>query len=316
MGMIIRKGQTISKFKIVDILPEGSGGMATVVKALCLDNSHHVALKISRSSNFDSFSKNALISEVEILRKLNHPGIVKIFPIPSESGKIVFMERATEISGGPWFFSMEYLEGGSLGDLLKRTKNLTEEESLAIVFRIVRTLDYIHSQGYAHNDIKLNNILFRNILAENSLFDPVLIDFGISRKKERIQQDAGSLQYMAPEQLEEIRNERPPELPIDGGKVDTYAIGVLLYRMLVSRLPLTGFSDAGITTAIKSKIPIEPDQINPKISKYTNDLIMSCLAKKPEARPSNAQMLGYLKRFVDCPFISNGNKKFLSRFNN
>ena len=304
MGTSLKKGQQISQFKIVEILPEGSGGMANVVKAQHNKTGSFLALKICRSSDFGNFSVNALKAEVEILRRLSHPGIVKIIPIESEIGKTVYMERATEVTGAPWFFAMEYLAGGSVGDLLKKIKNLTEGETGAIIFHVMRALDYIHHQGYSHNDIKMNNVLFRNLLEKNGQFEPVLIDFGITRKKERIQQDAGSLQYMAPEQLAEIRQERPPELAIDGTKVDVYAIGVLMYRMLAQKLPLNGISEVGITTAIMTKTPVEPNQINSQISPQVNELIMACLAKRPENRPTSKQIMLTLHQYADCRFTS------------
>jgi len=304
MSVNLKKGQVISQFRILEILPEGNGGMATVVKAANINNSHNVALKLCRSSEYSAFNVNALKAEVGILQLLNHPGIVKIIPIQAEIGKQVFMERATEITGGPWFFVMEYLDGGSVGDLLKKTKTLSEEETGAIIYKLVSALDHIHSKGYAHNDIKANNVLFRKKLEANSTFDPVLIDFGITRKKERVQQDAGSLYYMAPEQLQEIRDERPPEMLLDGTKVDVYSIGVLMYKMLASKLPLSGLSEVGITTAIMTKTPTNPKQINAKISNHVNDLIMSCLAKHPDARPNNQQIKLAFKQYADCTFTS------------
>ena len=282
--------------------------MAVVVRAKNTKNFNTVALKISKSSDFNAFNVNALKAEVRILQSMDHPGIVKILPIQAEIGKKVFMERATELSGSPWYFVMEYLEGGSVSDLLKKVKILTEEETGAIIFRVVSALEHIHSIGYAHNDIKASNILFRNTLVTKHPFDPVLIDFGITRKKEKVQQDAGSLFYMAPEQLQEIREERPPEVNIDGSKVDIYSIGVLLYRMLASKLPLSGISEVGVTTAIMTKTPTDPKSLNPKISNHMNDLIMACLAKHPDARPTDQQIKSTLRHYADNPFTSSISK--------
>ncbi len=299
MAVKIKKGQNISNFRVIQCLPEANGGMAYIVKAQNLKNSDIVALKISKSSAFNDFNINALKAEVRILQILSHPGIVRIYPIQSEIGKRVYMERAVELKGSPWFFIMEFLDGGSVADLIKKNKTLTEELTGAIIYRVVDTLEYIHHSGYAHNDIKASNILFRYPLGNNQHFEPVLIDFGITSRKERVQKDAGSLFYMAPEQLQEIRRQRPPEMSIDYSKVDTYAVGVLLYRMLAGKLPLSGKSETGVTTAILTKMPSSPQSLNSKISNLMNDLIMACLAKRPEARPTDNQIKSALKQYAD-----------------
>ena len=299
MTLKIKKGQNISHFQVIECLPETNGGMAVIVKALNLKNSNVVALKISKSSDFNDFNINALKAEVRILQILSHPGIVKIYPIQSEIGKKVYMERAVEIKGSPWFFIMEFLEGGSIADLIKKNKTLSEEETSAIMYHVVDTLEYIHNSGYAHNDIKASNILFRSSLNSNQSNQPVLIDFGITSRKDRVQKDAGSLFYMAPEQLQEMRQQWPPEMRIDYSKVDTYAIGVLLYRMLAGKLPLSGKSETGVTTAILTQTPSSPQSLNSKISNHMNDLIMACLAKRPEARPTDNQIKSALKQYAD-----------------
>jgi serine/threonine-protein kinase len=299
MATKIKKNQLISNFRVIECLPESNGGMAYIVKAQNIKNSDIVALKISKSSEFNDFNINALKAEVRILQILSHPGIVRIYPIQSDIGKKVYMERAVELKGSPWFFIMEYLEGGSVGDLIKKNKTLSEEETGAILYRVIDTLEYIHNSGYAHNDIKASNILFRHALGNNRPFEPVPIDFGITSRKDRVQTDAGSLFYMAPEQLQEMREQRPPEIKIDYSKVDVYAIGVLLYRMLAGKLPLSGKSETGITTAILTKMPSSPQSLNPKISNHMNDLIMACLAKQPEARPTDKQIRFALRQYAD-----------------
>jgi len=295
----IKKNQLISNFRVIETLPEANGGMAYIVKAQNIKSSDIVALKISKSSAFNDFNINALKAEVRILQILSHPGIVRIYPIQSEIGKKVYMERAVELNGSPWFFIMEFLDGGSVADLIKKNKTLSEEETGTIIYRVVDTLEYIHNSGYAHNDIKASNILFRTSMDANHPIQPVLIDFGITSRKERVQKDAGSLFYMAPEQLQEMRQQWPPEMRIDYSKVDTYAIGVLLYRMLAGKLPLSGKSETGVTTAILTKTPSNPQSLNPKISNHMNDLIMACLAKRPEARPTDNQIKSVLKQYAD-----------------
>ena len=87
MAAALKKGQKISQFRIVEILPEGSGGMANVVKAQHITNGNVLALKVCRSSDFGNFSVNALKAEVEILRRLNHPGAIRWIMLLNSAGK-------------------------------------------------------------------------------------------------------------------------------------------------------------------------------------------------------------------------------------
>jgi len=118
MGIEIKKGQVIAQFTVEELLPEGSGGMATVVCAVGHDGSK-VALKISHAAT-ERYYADALLAEVEILRKLNHPGVVKIIPIKTDGGKIRFVERAVELKDQPWFFAMEFLSAKNYAWIWRR----------------------------------------------------------------------------------------------------------------------------------------------------------------------------------------------------
>jgi serine/threonine-protein kinase len=287
MAESIRKGQSISQFVVKDLLPEGSGGMAIVVQATRNDGAE-VALKVCRSVS-DPFFSNALKAEAEILQKMDHPGVVKILPIHSDIGRKLYMERATEITGHPWYFVMEYLGGGSLRDYLKKISALTPGEAAFIGREVALALGHIHSKGYAHNDIKTDNIMFRHSVVMNSSYEPVLIDFGIAAKLKRIQQDVGSILWMSPERLDESRGAIAPEI-IDAAKVDIYAMGVLLYKMLTTKMPFSGVNEKSITTAIRQKIPEHVSVINQKVPKGFDELIIACMEKRPEARPPISQL--------------------------
>ncbi len=295
MAVTIKKGQVISQFVVKELLPEGSGGMATVVQATRNDGVG-VALKISRIAT-DPFFATALKAETEILQKLSHPGVVKIIPIQSDIGKQLFMERATELDGHPWYFSMEYLAGGSLRDYQKKIKLLSPGEASFIAREVVLALEHVHSRGYSHNDVKTDNIIFRHPIKRNMRFEPVLIDFGIAAKIKRIQQDAGSLQWMSPERLNQIRGSLAPEVQVDATKVDIYAIGVLLYSILTTKMPFTGMTENGLTSAILNKTPGHVTESNSKVPIGLDELITSCMAKRPEARPTTSQLAKELARY-------------------
>ena len=293
MAVVIKKGQKIAQFTVKELLPEGSGGMATVVQATGSDGKE-VALKISHSAN-DQF----LIQESEILQKLDHSGVVKILPIHTEIGKTRYYQRAIELAGHPWFFAMEFLEGGSLRDWLKKVNVLTVSEASFIAREVAKALEYVHSKAFVHNDVKTDNVLFRHKLEKGDSIEPVLIDFGIAARAKRYQADAGSLQWMSPERFSEVRGEGlAPEVKVDPTKVDVYAVGVLLYRMLTSKMPFTGMTEKGITEAILKKTPQDVVTANSKVPPDLDELILLCMSKRPELRPTTRKLIKELDQYT------------------
>lgn len=294
MAVAIKKGQRIAQFTVKELLPEGSGGMATVVRAAD-SRGKDVALKISRNAS-DQF----LIEESEILQKLDHPGVVKIVPIHAEIGKTRYSQKAIELAGHPWFFVMEFLEGGSLRDWLKKANVLTVDEACFIAREVTKALAYVHSNAFVHNDVKTDNVLFRRKLEKGASIEPVLIDFGIAARAKRVQADAGSVLWMSPERFLEVKGEGPaPEVKIDPTKVDVYAVGVLLYRMLTSKMPFTGMTEKEITKTILTKIPQDVVKSNPKVPPDLSDLILTCMSKRPDQRPTTHRLIDELSEYVE-----------------
>jgi serine/threonine-protein kinase len=313
MAIPIKKGQSISQFTVKDLLPEGSGGMATVVRAFSRQGIE-VALKISHAAD-ERYYADALIAESEILQKLDNVGVVRILPIETDIGKTRYMERATELPGHPWFFVMEFLAGGSLRDWLKKVGVVAPGEASFIAREITRALEYVHSKSYVHNDVKEDNVLFRRTLEKGGTFEPVLIDFGIAAKTKRIQQDAGSLQWMSPERLQQVRHELAPEVKVDATKVDVYSVGVLLHRMLTARMPFTGTSEGRITSAILHKSPEHVRSANSAVPLGLDELIVACMAKRPEARPSTRELRKELAQYsTDRIVVLPKSTGFLGRF--
>ncbi len=276
--------------------------MATVVRAIGIDGVE-VALKISNSVS-DRYYADALIAETEILQKLDNPGVVKILPIQTDNSKTRFMKRAMELDGNPWFFAMEYLEGGSLRDWLNRVIVLAPGEAAFVALKVAWALDYVHSKEYVHNNVKTDNILFRGKLVKGCVLEPVLIDFGIFAKTRKTQQDAGSLQWMSPERLQQIRGALAPEVNVDATKVDIYAIGVLLYRMLTTKMPFSGMTESGHAQLIRLIPPSRASTINSKVPSGLDELIMACLTKRPEARPTIPQLIKELSVFSEDQVVT------------
>lgn len=294
----IRAGYPIGSFKVLEVCPEGRGGMSRVVRAVSLENpGEQVALKISRTgSNQESFFA-ALQKEVEILQQLDHSGVVRLVPV--SKGKNPYKERAIEIMDAPWFFGMECLRGGSLEAYLRGVGPLTLGEAAAICHQLSRALRYVHGRGFSHNDIKPTNVLFRRSLALGECLEAVLVDFGVAVKLVRHQPD-GSIVYMAPERLQESREPRAPELLIgqDLTKSDVWSMGILFYRLLAGREPFQGITDRSITSAICRAMPEPIRNRRSEIPREVDEFILEgCLAKDPRFRVTMDQFDHFIDQY-------------------
>lgn len=294
----IKPGQPIGSFKVLEVYPEGRGGMSRVVRAVPREGpGEEVALKISRTGSNKDYFFAAIQNEVEIIQQLDHSGIVRLVPV--SKGKSVYKERAIEIMDAPWFFGMECLRGGSLEAYLRGLGPLTLAEAAAICHQLSRALRYVHSRGFSHNDIKPNNVLFRRSLVLGERLEPVLVDFGVAVKLVRYQPD-GSIVYMAPERLQESSEPRAPELLIgqDLTKSDVWSMGILFYRLLAGREPFQGVTDRSITSAIRRAMPESIRNKRTDIPREVDEFILEgCLAKDARFRVTMAQFDHFIDQY-------------------
>ncbi len=281
----IKSGRAIGDFKIVEVYPEGRGGMSRVVRAKpTADSDLQAALKISRTGGNQEYFFAAIQKEVEILQKLDHRGVVQLRRI--SNGKNPYKERAVQIVGTPWFFGMECLQGGSLEAYLRGLGPLSLGEAAAVCHQVGTALEYVHGKGFAHNDVKPDNILFRRELRVGDRLEPVLIDFGVAAKLVKPQLD-GSVVYMAPERLQEGRDPSAPEVVanVDPSKADVWSMGILLYRLLVGREPFQGLTDRSVTSAILRGIPQSMKKRRQDLPRELDEFVIEgCLSKDPKLR--------------------------------
>ncbi len=231
--------------------PIGEGGMATAFLAVQKSLGRQVVLKVLNTAHIDSKEEvERFLNEGRIIAALNHPHIVTIYDIGIADESV--------------FMSMEYVEGGDLKQRLQ-TSVFSPPQALDLVVRIASALDVAHQKGIIHRDVKPGNILFRKDGT------PLLSDFGIA-KQLTLDHDLthtgiflGSPNYMAPEQAEAG--------PIDG-RVDIYALGVILYEMLTGAKPFK--SDSIVDIIVKHRtapIPRLPEGL--EIYQPLIDLMMA-----------------------------------------
>ncbi len=225
-----------------------------------------------------------------------HPGIAQLYPIHrNDTGTDSYLARLHEWQGAPEFLAMEYLEGGSLRELVGR-KRLALEDALQITHGIARSLDFIHQRGCVHRDLKPENILFQSTPTlsagdgSRSLpMQPLLIDFGVAARRGENRYVSGSRLWMAPEL--QLAYERF-SLPVDPAW-DIYALGLILCYMLSGLLPQRrNYDYASYQNYQQQALTILERDLNKRSDPGSNvgaqikQLVQRALAKEPALRPS------------------------------
>lgn len=259
-----------------------SGGFAYIYRATETGRPEDVAIKICSRHNDPAYARS-IVKEAELIQRFNHRNIVKLHPIPRQDKASVYYANAVDLPQNPPFFVMEYLSGGTLEEYLEKVGPLPPEEAATIGVEVARALDHIHQKKYAHNDLKLENILFRRPVQAGQPFAPVLVDFGIATRVAPPQ--GGSLYIMSPEQLAHIDMAAPELHEFDPIKVDVWGLGVVLYRTLGGHLPFESRNERTLTDRIKQSRPTSLRLLSKNISAELDKIIIDgCLAKNPTER--------------------------------
>jgi serine/threonine protein kinase/Flp pilus assembly protein TadD len=220
---------TISHYKILKKL--GEGGMGVVYKAQDTKLDRIVALKfLPEHLLCDEEAKRRFVHEAKAASALNHPNITTI--------------HETDEVKGECFISMEYIEGKSIKELIKE-KEFTLDEILRIAIQIAEGLNAAHKKGIVHRDIKSDNIM----VTDQGLVK--IMDFGLAKLKgvtklTKTGSTLGTLQYMSPEQAQEMEVDQ---------RSDIFSFGVVLYEMIAGQLPFKGEHEAAVIYSIVNETP-------------------------------------------------------------
>ncbi len=294
--MAIKNGVIIAGRYRVEKLISDEGGMAMVYQAsLVSEPRYKVAIKFARNENGNGngpvHEEKLLEREAELLRKwdFRHPGIVRIYPIPMEQDhKPVFSKRAIELPERNTFMVLEYLAGGSLSANLSKIKRYPIEWKLELFYQILLAVSSLHQKGYAHRDLKPDNIVFRTPVSENAVPQPVLIDFALAKNDDTfspVLDESYSLAYGAPERflhrmgINKEDYDSPSELC-----ADVWSLGVILYEILTGEALMTGSEHKIRTSVIDGKFK---DKVEQNIQ---TDLLKQFLKKMLDEKP--AERLG------------------------
>ncbi|MGE5692444.1 MAG: protein kinase domain-containing protein, partial [Candidatus Zixiibacteriota bacterium] len=273
-------GRTISHYKILQKL--GEGGMGEVYLAEDTSLGRKVAIKfLSSDKAFDPESRQRFVHEARTQAMLSHPNIATFHEVGEAENKA--------------FIVMEYIEGRPLSDSAQLEK-LSLPEILDLAIQIGEGLSAAHEKGIVHRDIKPENILV------TSKRHAKITDFGLAKWKgastlTKTGTRMGTAYYMSPEQVEGKK--------VDN-RTDIFSLGVILYELLCARRPFEGDTDTAIFYDLINTQPQPLARFARNIPEKLEQIVLKCLAKKPEERyQSTADLVADLKTLRRTSDIQN-----------
>lgn len=243
--------------------PIGGGGMAVVYRAVDTLLDRTVAVKMLRPqyAGDDEFVSR-FRQEAQSAARLSHPNIVNLYDIG--------------VSNNEYYLVMEYVDGPTLKDVIRKSAPLEIEDVIDISVQICDALEHAHQRHIIHRDVKPHNILL------TKTGQVKVTDFGIARAitgntiaYQQATTVLGSVHYFSPEQAR-------------GGatdvKSDIYSLGIVMYEMLTGELPFSGESPVSVALKHLQESFVEPRQRFPEIPQGLENIVLRCLVKSPEHR--------------------------------
>jgi hypothetical protein len=302
-GMAAGPGETVSEpgpsrpdsIPFLDAVPGyeilgelGRGGMGVVYKARQLGVNRLVALKmILAGPALPAEAVARFRAEAEAVGRLQHPNVVQIHEVGSV--------------GGRPFFSLEFVDGGTLAARVRHTPQ-APAKAARLVEVVARAVHAAHRRGVVHRDLKPANVLLADAadsgLPATDYGVPKVSDFGLAKL---LGSGAGQTQtgavmgtppYMAPEQAE-------GQLKAIGPATDVYALGAILYEMLTGRPPFQGSTVLEVMRQVTTDPPVPPRQLQPAVPQELEAICLKCLSKQSQDRYASAEALADdLRRFL------------------
>jgi mono/diheme cytochrome c family protein/predicted Ser/Thr protein kinase len=265
----------IPGYEILRVVDQG--GMGVVYEARQRDLGRTVAVKMISGMRLGPTQVARFRREAEASARLQHANFVQIFEVG-------------QVNGRP-FFSMEYVDGGSLAQLLARNRPSTRHAA-ELVSTLAQAIHTAHACGIVHRDLKPSNVM---LTAEGT---PKIGDFGLAKRldddsgRTRTGEVLGTPSYMAPEQA-------TGQKELIGPATDVYALGAILYELLTSRPPFLGTSPLDTLRLVTSQEPIAPARLAPSTPPDLEAICLKCLEKTPAMRyPSARELAEDLRRFL------------------
>ena len=276
----------------------GSGSYGTVYEAKNLVFNNTVAMKVI--AKHDGMDNLSIKNEIDILKKLSHPNIVRIYE---------FYE-----SENYFYLINELCNGGELFNFINKS-TLNEQQLSVLFYQVFSGLCYLHENNILHRDIKPENILIsskeKDLLSDEEYLWIQIIDFGTAKifeDNKNLKRIVGSAYYIAPEVLKHDYNE----------KCDTWSVGIILYMFLAGKAPFEGRNNEEIINSIKTKtIDLNNENLVQR-SDEARDLVKGLLNKNIEERLSAKQALSHkwFKKFNGRQLFGNFMEKDIQPYIN
>src|SRR6266581_3774631 len=264
----------LGRYEILETI--GQGASSSVSKARDTLIGRTVALKILHTGFHGSEWRDRFLREAHIVGQLSHPRIVNIYDAGID-----------EASGAP-FLVMEFIIGHTLEEILVEGTPLPDR-LFSWGIGLARALDYAHSQGVIHGDVKPANVLI------NEDGRVKLTDFGIARLATQATHSGrlmGTPAYLAPEQIEGRGAD---------ARSDLFSLGIILYQLATGHRPFQGDSLPAVCAQILKAVPAPPSRLNPLLPRQLDGALARCLAKDPARRFARAEELAAELESIAAP---------------
>jgi eukaryotic-like serine/threonine-protein kinase len=263
--------QVLGELGDYELLKEvGRGGQGVVFRARQKSLNRIVALKVIGLGRWATKAHlKRFRLEAEAAASLDHPYIVPIYEVGERDGQC--------------YFSMKFVEGGQLDEVVSRTP-ISIQRAAELIAKVARTVHYAHEHGILHRDIKPGNILL------DAKGEPQLTDFGLARLVEsestvtRTLEVLGTPSYMAPEQAAGNHGKLT-------NTTDVYGLGAVLYQLLTGHPPFAGGTTYETIKLLLEAEPRQPRLWNPKVDRDVSTICLKCLDKDPKRRYLSALAL-------------------------
>ncbi|CAD8078443.1 unnamed protein product [Paramecium sonneborni] len=251
----------------------GKGSFAKVYSATKKENNNQYAIKAFSKSYMSQQSKGieSLLNEIKVMRRLNHPNIVKLHEVHETTNSI--------------YFILDMIQGGELLQRVRETGFLPAETMQKLAFNLISALRHMHQNNMIHRDLKPENLLLKS--TDNN-YEIVLADFGLatSLNEEPLFKRCGTPGFVAPEILEYVDG-----LEFYCDKCDVFSAGVILYLLITGNPPFAGIDQKSILKSNKQcEVDFKDQQFRAAPIQMQN-LIESMLVKKPSLRINSEDCL-------------------------
>jgi eukaryotic-like serine/threonine-protein kinase len=259
-----------------------------------VDGRYHILARIAAGGMGEVYRAHDPVLDREVALKMLHtsladdPGFIERFRREARSAAMLSHPNIVAVhdwgeTQGTYFMVMEFVRGPNLRAILMRDGSLQPAQAVEVVTKVLSALEHAHAQGIVHRDIKPENILIRSSDGE-----PKVGDFGLARAfaDSRISQApgtvTGTVQYLAPEQIEGHRADP---------RTDLYATGIVLYELLTGQVPFTGETSVAIAYKhLRERVP-PPSHANPMVPVALDRVVLNATERDQDRRTAEARTM-------------------------